>query len=161
MGAQGLEVICELEEGLPEPMVSLDLIRQVFLNLVRNARDAMDGGGTLRVRTESMRVPGRWRGKAKEKMEEWVVVRVIDTGHGISPENMNQVFDPFFTTKSAERGSGIGLWVSYNIVRMYGGLLEIESEEGRGTSVSMSLPMVRPETENRASANEGMAAVQG
>jgi two-component system, NtrC family, sensor kinase len=117
-----------IERALGEvPPVRADFgqIRQAFANLIINACDAMPGGGTLRVRSA---VDG-----------ETVQVEIEDTGAGIPPEVLSKVLDPFFTTK--EKGTGLGLSVVYGVVERHGGRLAIESEPGKGTTVTVRLPM--------------------
>jgi PAS domain S-box-containing protein len=101
-------------------------LKQVFLNLILNAAQAMGGAGTIRItaRTEDDRV----------------VVRVQDDGCGIPPESMEKIFDPFFTTKPVGEGTGMGLFISYEIVRNHGGEIRVESAPGTGTAVSVRLP---------------------
>ena len=132
----GVEVVLELEEGLPRPIASPDLVRQVLINVIRNAQDAMDGrGGRLTMRTSTA---SAWeRGRERQHVR----VRIADTGCGISADHLTQIFDPFFTTKTPDKGTGLGLCVSYSIVRMYQGSIDIESEEGQGTSVVIHLPV--------------------
>ena len=104
-----------------------DQIRQVFINLIINAADAMAGqGGVLTLRTAHH--------------EDWVVVDVEDSGSGIAPDHIERIFEPFFTTKAAVEGSGLGLPVSYGIVRAHGGSIEVHSEPGR-TVFTVSLPV--------------------
>jgi PAS domain S-box-containing protein len=103
-----------------------DQIRQVFINLIINAADAMvEQGGILTLRT-------LWRG-------EDVLVEVVDSGPGIAPGNLGKIFEPFFTTKAAVEGAGLGLPVSYGIVRAHGGTIEVRSEPGR-TVFGVTLP---------------------
>jgi len=101
-------------------------LQQVFLNLFLNAVEAMPDGGALRV--------------AATLREGSVRISVQDTGSGIAPEHLDQVFEPFFTTKEAGEGTGLGLSVSYSIVEKHGGRLEVESEPGRGTTFTVTLP---------------------
>jgi len=104
-------------------------LQQVFLNLFLNARDAMDSGGTLAIKA--------W-------CEEGVVrVDVKDTGQGIAPENLTRIYDPFFTTKGARKGTGLGLAVTYGIVREHGGNIEVESRLGAGSRFRVEFPLVR------------------
>lgn len=99
-------------------------LKQVFLNLLLNAIDAMPGGGQIEICTEVQ------SGQA--------LVHVADTGHGIPPEVMPHLFEPFFTTKS--RGIGMGLFVSQGIIHNYGGEMQVASEPGRGTTFTVALP---------------------
>lgn len=106
-------------------------LKQVFLNLLLNAIDAMPGGGQIGVRTE---VEGGQ-----------VLVYVSDTGHGIPPEVMPHLFEPFFTTKT--RGIGMGLFVSQGIIHHYGGEIRVTSQPGQGTTFTVSLPCSREQGE--------------
>lgn len=117
------------------PLISPDLMRQVLINVIRNSQDAMEDGGTLTVETGQ-------RTDASGTAEE-LVIRIIDTGCGIAPEHISQVFDPFFTTKPQDRGTGLGLCVSYSIMHLYDGNIEIASTPGKGTTVTLTLPLHR------------------
>lgn len=131
-----VEVTADLARDLPRPQASPDLIRQVMLNLIRNAEDAMgETGGTLSVRTTAV---SEWQGGRERTI---VHLRVADTGPGIAPECLPQLFDPFFTTKSLEEGTGLGLYVSYSIAQMYRGSLEAENLPGGGAVFTLTLPV--------------------
>ena len=99
-------------------------LRQLLLNLLRNAREAMSSGGSLDVATRSQ--------------EGLVSLEIHDTGHGISPERMERIFDPFFTTKA--RGTGLGLAMAQEIAQEHGGQLLCESVVGEGTVFTLRLP---------------------
>ena len=130
-----IEVKCELAVDLPQPVASSDLIRQVLINLIRNAQDAMEDGGRLTVRTTAI---SEWEAATERQA---VHIRIADTGCGIAPEDLSHVYDPFFTTKPREQGTGLGLFVSFSIVRMYHGTIEIDSQRGAGTKVQVTLPV--------------------
>ena len=119
----------DLEDQLPAIRANVGRLQQVFLNLLLNARDAMESGGTISLRTRS-------DGEA-------VRVEVIDTGHGIPPENLPRLFDPFFTTKAGRKGTGLGLSVTYGIVREHGGRIEVASQPGAGTRFQLEFPLAR------------------
>ena len=112
-------------------------LRQVLLNLVTNAVQAMPAGGELRLRTEAK--PGRR-----------VALHVSDTGAGIPPERLSRIFEPFFTTKPPGEGTGLGLSVVHSVVRSVGGTIEVASEPGRGTTFSIELPASSPHASGRA-----------
>jgi len=114
-----------------------DQLQQVFLNVIVNAMDAMESGGTLRVRT-SVEHPAHPEDPGRHP--RCVAIVFEDTGTGIPDEHLPHVFDPFFTTKEVGRGTGLGLSVSYGIVRDHGGWFDIRSEVGRGTAISVMLP---------------------
>ncbi len=115
-----------LHPALPLIEGSRDKLKQVFLNLFLNATDAMPNGGTLSVQT------GCQNGN--------VAVSVADTGLGIPPENINRVFDAFFTTKSKVSGVGLGLSVTYGIVRQHAGTISVKSTPGSGATFSVTFP---------------------
>ncbi|NYF31300.1 ATP-binding protein [Sphingopyxis sp. JAI108] len=105
-----------------------------LLNLAVNARDAMNGHGSLTIRTQGDR----------EGMAAALAVQVIDTGCGMSPEVLERVFDPFYTTKPAGQGTGLGMSQVFAFCRQSGGEVQISSTEGEGTSVAMLLPIAKP-----------------
>jgi signal transduction histidine kinase len=125
----GVSLELRLAENLPEVNASRGGLEQLFLNLFTNALDAMPAGGRLRV---SARVV---EGKRLE-------IKVADTGAGISPEQLKRIHEPFYTTK--ETGFGLGLAISRSIVWENDGEMRIESEPGRGTSITVLLPAVPP-----------------
>jgi signal transduction histidine kinase len=125
----GVEVHLALAEALPPVRGNPGKLQQVFLNLFINARDAMEGGGTLTVRSSDD--------------EESVRIEVADTGVGIPAENLARIYDPFFTTKGAKKGTGLGLSVTYGIVREHGGEIEVESQPGSGARFALEFPLAR------------------
>jgi two-component system NtrC family sensor kinase len=125
----GVEVKLALDEGVPKIKGNPGKLQQVFLNLFLNARDAMESGGVLALRT------------TYETHGGLVRVNVADSGAGIAKENLTRIFDPFFTTKAARKGTGLGLSVSYGIVREHGGEIEVQSEPGAGTRFELSFPV--------------------
>jgi signal transduction histidine kinase len=124
----GVEVKLDLAGGLPPVHGNAGKLQQVFLNLFLNARDAMDGGGVLSVRT--------WAEESGARVD------VSDTGHGISPEHIQRIYDPFFTTKGSRKGTGMGLAVTYGIVQEHKGSIEVSSRQG-GTRFHLRLPWSR------------------
>lgn len=112
--------------NVPPIMCNPQKIGQVFVNLLINAAHAIPGKGFITIKTR--------------ETEEHVCIDVTDTGCGISPENITRIFDPFFTTKPAGRAVGLGLSISYDIVRRHGGTITFESEEGKGTTFTVLLP---------------------
>jgi len=104
-------------------------LQQVLLNLFMNSIQAMESGGELKAVIRSAETPAEVR------------IDIIDTGPGIAPENLNQVFDPFFTTKKVGVGTGLGLSVSYNIIKKNGGRMEVDSRPGQGACFSIFLPL--------------------
>ena len=116
----------------PEMLLDEEKIKQVFINLVMNAKHAMGENGRLIVSTEHM------------KMAQQMVIKLTDTGHGIKREDLPRIFDPFFTTKPTGEGTGLGLSVSYGIIKNHGGDIQVESERGKGATFTIVLPVVVP-----------------
>jgi hypothetical protein len=104
-------------------------LQQVFLNLFLNARDAMQGSGTLEIRT--------WSDQGSVKAE------VADTGTGIAPELLHRIYDPFFTTKAARKGTGLGLSVTYGIIQEHGGSIEVSNRPAGGARFRIELPLAQ------------------
>lgn len=123
----GVQIVKAYEPGLPTLEGDSDQLRQVFTNLILNGLQAMPQGGTLRIVTELDKVRGRCR------------ITITDSGSGIAPENLQQIFNPFFTTKA--NGTGLGLSVSYGIIKDHGGLIEVYSELEKGSSFTVSVPV--------------------
>jgi two-component system, NtrC family, sensor kinase len=124
-----IQVVKELGEMLPPVRGSANKLQQVFLNLFLNARDAMVGGGMLEVRTSARNGS--------------VEIDIADTGAGIPREHIHRIFDPFFTTKASGRGTGLGLSVSYGIIKEHAGKIDVRSTPGKGTSFHVELPAGR------------------
>jgi two-component system NtrC family sensor kinase len=120
----GVSIDYHLEDDLMPVLASGDQIKQVFLNLILNAIEAMPGGGKLTIRGRSS--------------DDVVIITFTDTGPGISPEEMNQLFEPFFSTKQS--GSGLGLAVSQEIITSHGGLLEVFNHPQSGAVFTVTLP---------------------
>ncbi len=123
----GISVRAVYSEKLPKIRGNSGKLQQVFLNLFLNARDAMQNGGTLAIRS--------W-GEAG-----FAHVEVADTGQGIDPEHLARIYDPFFTTKAAKKGTGLGLSVTYGIMQEHNGIIEVDSEPGTGTRFRLEFPV--------------------
>ena len=124
-----IRVVKQLSDGLPPVRGSANKLQQVFLNLFLNARDAMPTGGMLEVRTAAHNGS--------------VEIEVVDTGNGIPREHIHRIFDPFFTTKATGRGTGLGLSVTYGIIKEHAGRIDVRSTPGRGTAFHVELPAVK------------------
>ncbi len=142
---QKVKLFEELDPGLPTIQADPLQLRQVFLNLMNNAAEAMPDGGRLTLRTGKASMPGL------------VTVEVEDTGVGISEENMKRIFTPFFTTKPIGKGTGLGLAIIYGIVKMHQGQISVQSEVGKGTTVTITL---RERLPTRMEKPEGSFVVQ-
>jgi signal transduction histidine kinase len=127
-----ITVLWELAAQMPSIYADRQKLRQVFLNILTNAADAMPEGGTLTVRTAPSTL-----GESKPAVR----IDFTDTGHGITIENLNRIMEPFFTTKEEGKGTGLGLAICRRVVQEHHGTLDIRSEVGKGTTVQMVLPV--------------------
>lgn len=125
----GITLEKEYDQSLPEVVVDSNLMEQVFMNIILNALDAMHGSGTLTVKTH--------------RDNGWAEVEFSDTGMGMPEEILDKIFDPFFTTKDSTEGMGMGLGlaVSYGIVKNHNGDISVSSKTGQGTTFSIRLPL--------------------
>ncbi len=125
MRESNIKVETAFDDEIPEVMASTNQMRQVMLNILKNAKEAMPKGGTLTVRTS--------------KEDKHVLIHVQDTGVGIPEEIRDKIFEAFFTTKQKVKGVGLGLSVCYGIIKDHGGEIKVESEEGKGTTFTIRL----------------------
>jgi two-component system NtrC family sensor kinase len=125
-----VEVRTEFAPGLPPVMLDGDQMRQVAINLILNAGGAMPEGGVLTVAT-------------RQVDDRHVCIAFSDSGCGIPVESLERIFEPFYTTK--ERGTGLGLAITKQIIEQHHGEIGIESEPGKGTTVTVTLPIERDE----------------
>lgn len=120
-------------------------LRQVLLNLCVNARDAMPGGGSLKLAAANARLENKVTPLQSEPVSgPHVAIAVSDTGHGIAPHVLEKIFEPFFTTKEPGKGTGLGLSTVQGIVKSHGGFLDVKSETGKGTIFTVFLPAHQP-----------------
>ncbi len=128
-----IKLVFHFDNALPDLYANEKQIKQLIVNLVLNARDAMPGGGTLTFSTSTDRT----------EEEDKIVCTVTDTGEGIAPENQGKVFDPFFTTKQQGKGTGLGLSNVHRIVELAGGKISFSSTRGKGTAFTIIFPVIR------------------
>lgn len=144
-----IEIVRQMNPGIPEALVDKNKIEQVFINILLNAAQASSPGGKIFVRTydkeldEPQECVGNRAGDHFRKRERAVIVEVEDSGVGISEQDLKKIFDPFFTTKGPQGGAGLGLSVSRNIVYMHKGLICAQSRLGQGTKISVILKIAR------------------
>jgi two-component system NtrC family sensor kinase len=127
MTFQNINIVREMDKNLPQIEIDANKIKQVFWNLAINAAEAMPEGGTLTIIT-------RYSNDKK-----FLEIKIIDTGIGIPKEKIRKLFDPFFTTK--DKGTGLGLAVTYGIIEQHQGKIEVKSEESQGSTFTISLPI--------------------
>jgi two-component system NtrC family sensor kinase len=124
-----IQIIENYQSDLPMVVIDPAQIERVFMNLIINAAEAMDGAGRLTLTTHL------------STDRQCIDIEVSDTGHGIREEDMDKIFDPFFTTKDVGHGTGLGLAISYGIVKGHKGTIAAESEIGKGTTFTVKLPV--------------------
>jgi PAS domain S-box-containing protein len=127
---RNIEIVKEIQDT-PKTFFSLDSLKQVFLNIILNAVQAMPEGGKLLIRTRTL------------PDDQWVTIDFIDSGKGISEENLKHIFTPFFSTKRNQGGTGLGLYLSYTIIKREGGDISVKSKEDKGTQFSIKLPVAK------------------
>ncbi|MFN2372164.1 MAG: sensor histidine kinase [Candidatus Krumholzibacteriia bacterium] len=133
----GVEARTELAGDLPQVYCDASQVQQIVTNLVINAAEAMEEG-VVTVRTRALPASAA------------VALEVADTGTGIAPEHLEKLYDPFFSTKKEGQGTGLGLAVVYGIVESHGGQIDVETELGRGTRFTVTLPIQPPEPDGEA-----------
>jgi signal transduction histidine kinase len=132
-----IEIVTHLSPDLPPILANQGLLQQVLVNILLNARDAMEQGGVLRVSADFENPP-------------WVTIRVSDTGCGIKPEDVQKIFVPLFTTKGEGKGTGLGLSISQDIIKSHNGTIEVDSAPGKGTTFVIRLPSANHSSQEAA-----------
>ena len=130
-------LVHELAADMPTVMVDRGQIQQALINLIINAIEATDSGGKISVTS------------GYNPDDHSIEVQIIDSGAGISPEDIDRLFDPFFTTK--QEGTGLGLAITHGIIEQHGGTVEVASKIGQGTTFKIKLPLTNPPGEDNAS----------
>lgn len=131
----GIRLEKEFDAAIPPMVLDAEKIKQVFMNLLMNAKQAIGKKGVIRVKTRF------------DPLHSQAVIEVSDTGTGIHAEDISRIFDPFFTTKATGEGTGLGLSVSYGIVQDHGGQILVQSEPGQGATFTVVLPLNSTEGE--------------
>jgi len=134
-----IEIAMDLDPDLPQVWVDADLIKQVIMNMLVNAQHAIEHEGSITVR--SRRFPQPKSPEPGGQQVPMVEISIIDTGCGITEKNLKRIFDPSFTSREVGKGTGLGLSVSHGIVRAHGGVIEVESAVGKGSTFRIYLPL--------------------
>ena len=133
-----IQIITQFDNDLPSIVIDPSQVQRVFINMIVNAAEAMNSNGQLSLTTK------------RDLTRECIEIVFSDTGMGIPEENLEKIFDPFFTTKETGHGVGLGLAISYGVIKEHGGTVSVESEVGKGTTFIVRLPIttVRNGTKN-------------
>lgn len=131
-----ISINADLDKSLPPVVADPNQIQQVIFNLYSNAADAVGERGTISISTRAIKADDR----------DYVEMEFSDTGPGIIPEHLTRIFEPFFTTKPVGKGTGLGLPVSYGIIKRHGGDILVKSKAGKGTTFLVRLPVVAEDT---------------
>ena len=140
----GVAILADLVPDLWPVEADATQLELAVINLAINARDAMPGGGDLRIRTFNSAAPPRGAPEQTANSGDFVGLEISDTGTGMPPEVAARAFEPFFTTKEAGKGTGLGLSMVYGFAGQSGGSASIRSDVGRGTAVTLLLPRGTP-----------------
>ena len=143
-GGPAAEIGLAVQPGLPVISADRAGLEQALLNLLANAREALTGGGAIKVRAEAVSLkPSMVRSPAPEQAGAgFVRISVADAGRGIPKENLERLFEPFFSTKEKGKDTGLGLAAVYGIAKYHNGWVEVKSAPGRGSEFSIYLPVV-------------------
>lgn len=142
-----IELITNFDPDLWRINVDPSQFEQIVLNLIVNARDAMPEGGELTIETEQIKLDKNYqRFHPDVKPGDYVLIKVSDTGVGMSEEVQQRIFEPFFTTKEKGKGTGLGLATVYGIIKQNNGHITVQSELGKGTTFSVYLPAIKAKT---------------
>ena len=148
---ESIELSLPLRAGGARIHADAGAVEQIVMNLVTNARDAMPAGGTLTIGTERATMDEEFaRGHAGTRPGDYVVLRVRDTGAGMDADTLRKVFEPFFTTKPVGVGTGLGMSMVYGLVKQHQGYVDVASQAGEGTTVTVYLPEVEAPPEPEA-----------
>ena len=148
-----IEITVHLDRTLPPIWIDADQIKQVIMNMLVNAQHAVEEKGSITVSTRRSLDP---RAPASEP-KPMVEISIVDTGCGIPETNLRRIFDPFFTSKDVGKGTGLGLSVSHGIVEAHGGLIEVESKVGEGSTFRVLLPLTPPSAVPESKASGSVA----
>jgi len=148
-----IEIAVDLDRSLPPIWIDADQIKQVVMNMLVNAQHAVEEKGAITITTRRAEDP---RAGASEQ-KPMVAISIVDTGCGIPEKNLKRIFDPFFTSKDVGKGTGLGLSVSHGIVEAHGGMIDVQSKVGEGSTFRVFLPLTAPAVAPPSKAHEGVA----
>jgi two-component system, NtrC family, sensor kinase len=150
-----IEITMNLDRTLPPIWIDADQIKQVIMNMVVNAQHAVEEKGSIVISTRRSEKP-RMTAHSAEPVP-MAQITIADTGCGIPEKNLRRIFDPFFTSKDVGKGTGLGLSVSHGIIEGHGGLIEVQSKVGEGSTFSVFLPLTPPQGDPESTSNGGLS----
>jgi PAS domain S-box-containing protein len=139
-----IEIVVAAGDDTPESRADHQAVEQIVFNLATNARDAMPGGGVLRIETRRAQLTEEQRTALGAKTPLWACLSVEDTGVGMDEATRQRMFEPFFTTKSTGKGTGLGMATVHGLVKQHGAIIEVDTAPGRGTCVKIYFPAIAP-----------------
>jgi two-component system NtrC family sensor kinase len=143
-----VKIDTQLEQGVGVVWADANQLKQVLINLMLNARDAMEEGGSLTIASRRISPMTRETGPDQHPTE-FIEISVSDTGKGIAASELNNIFDPFYTTKPPGKGTGLGLAISLRIIETFGGSIHVESVECKGSTFTVKLPLWEPDHDTK------------
>jgi len=152
-----IELAFDLSAARDEVMIDVAQLENAVINIALNARDAMTDGGRLTISTCVLSLGGDEAAKGDLAPGDYLAIAIADTGTGMTPEVAAKAIEPFFTTKREEKAPGLGLSLAYGVVKQAGGELRIDTEAGRGTVVTLVLPLVAESADHRPHRSNGTA----
>ena len=146
---ESIEIETKLEQGIGMVWADADQLKQVLINLMLNARDAMEEvGGSMTI--FSRQVSPKTNGTSSDRhLKDLIEISVSDTGKGLATTELDKIFDPFYTTKPPGKGTGLGLAISLRIIEAFGGSIRVESTEGKGSTFTVELPVWKPDHDSK------------
>lgn len=141
IAGERIQIQIDIPDDLPPVEMQRELMEQAIVNVILNSRDAMPDGGTIRIECSLLETPLFETIQNTATPLQFAILKISDTGIGMSPEVRDRAFDPYFTTKPAGKGTGLGLYNVREIMKIHGGFVDLVSEIGEGTVVSLCLPV--------------------
>ena len=147
---ESIKIETQLEQGVGMVWADADQLKQVLINLMLNARDAMEEVGSMTI--ASRRIPPVTNVTGSDQHSSgFIKISVSDTGKGLAASELDKIFDPFYTTKPPGKGTGLGLAISLRIIETFGGSICVESTEGKGSTFTVELPLWEPNHDTKSS----------
>ncbi len=159
---EDIKILLELDKKINRILADPGNIEQVLMNLLVNARDAMLDGGEIKIKTYNQKLESDYSDLTSYSHPgEYVCLEITDNGKGMDKETQNRIFEPFFTTKPQNKGTGLGLSVVYGIIREHEGVVDVQSQKGKGTSFRLFFPAIKIKDKQKHSEQEAINKYRG